>query len=195
MRRLLNHTLILLLTILSFSPTLAMATARPEAAQIKEVQMLDLKDDQIDKEPIPWKQFEVTDNAKMSIKDDAIILDINNENGALKIEGLDLDTETRYAIHYTYQKLDGRLNSFGGHTDGLFLNNLVAVDGKVTSQYTENDSAFIKDDKEEHEVIIEFLTPRDKASAEFFIQPNRGDFDYVTLKISDIYLVEIPEEE
>ena len=195
MKKIYKSLLSLLLTLMIASPVLVTASARPEADQITDVQSLDFKEDELEKESIPLEQFQVTDNAEMSINDDAIILDINNENGALKIEDLDLDTETRYAIHYTYQKLDGKLNSFGGHTDGLFLNNLVAVDGKVTTQYTESDSAFVKNDKEEHEVIIEFVTPRDKASADFFIQPNRGDFDYVTLKISNIYLVELPEEE
>lgn len=216
MKRLLNYLLTLALGLTFAIPSIAYATAnaRPEADQITEVQFLDLdldssdEDDdeanidsddatgnQIERVEIPTKQFAVTDNAEMTIDSDgSIILNINNENGALKIENLDLDTETRYAIHFVYQKLDGRLNSFGGHTDGLFLNNLVSVDGEVTTQYTESDSAFVADDKEEHEVVIEFLTPRDKASADFFIQPNRGDFDYVTLKISDIYLVELPEE-
>lgn len=215
MKRLLNYLLTLSLGLTFASPSIAYATAnaRPEADQITEVQFLDLdldssddddapnvdSDDvpgnQIERVEIPTKQFAVTDNAEMTIDSDgSIILDINNENGALKIEDLDLDTETRYAIHFVYQKLDGQLNSFGGHTDGLFLNNLAAVDGEVTTQYTESDSAYVADDKEEHEVVIEFLTPRDKASADFFIQPNRGDFDYVTLKISDIYLVELPEE-
>lgn len=209
MKRLLNNLLLMTLSLGVLVPTYAVgatsSNARPEAPQITEVLSLELvmddednedsDDAEIEREAIPMKQFAVTDNADMTVEDgDTIILDINNENGALKIEDLDLDTETRYAIHFTYQKLDGRLNSFGGHTDGLFLNNLVAVDGEETTQYTESDSAFVADDKEEHEVIVEFLTPRDKASAEFFIQPNRGDFDYVTLKISDVYLVELPEE-
>lgn len=165
--------------------------SRESAPQITSVTKLD---DDVEKEEIALKRIKVTDNAEMKIEDDAIIFDLLNENGALKIEDLDLDTETRYAIHYTYQKLDGDLNSFGGHTDGLFLNNIVSVDGKVTTTYDQKDSAFVADDKEEHEVVVEFLTPRDKAQATFFIQPNRGDFDYVTVKISDIYLVEIPED-
>lgn len=151
-------------------------------------------DEDIEKIEIDLDDVKVTESAEMTVEDDAIIFKLLNENGALKIEGLDLDTETRYAMHYKYEKLDGDLNSFGGHTDGLFLNNIVSVDGKETSTYDENDSAFAKDDKEEHQVIVEFITPRDKAEADFFIQPNRGDFDFVTLKISDLYLVEIPED-
>ena len=183
---------LLILTVGSFvvaqSPVYA---TRDEAAQITSVTEIDEYAEKIE---IDLDDVSVTDNAEMSIEDDTIIFELLNENGALKIEGLDLDTETRYAIHYKYEKLDGDLNSFGGHTDGLFLNNIVSVDGKETSTYDKKDSAFAKDDKEEHEVIVEFLTPRDKANADFFIQPNRGDFDYVTVKISDLYLVEIPED-
>lgn len=183
---------LLILTVGSFvvaqSPVYA---TRDEAAQINSVTKIDEDAEKIE---IDLDDVSVTDNAEMSIEDDTIIFELLNENGALKIEGLDLDTETRYAIHYKYEKLDGDLNSFGGHTDGLFLNNIVSVDGKETSTYDKKDSAFSKDDKEEHEVIVEFLTPRDKANADFFIQPNRGDFDYVTVKISDLYLVEIPED-
>ena len=183
---------LLILTVGSFvvaqSPVYA---TRDEAAQITSVTEID---EDAEKIKIDLDDVSVTDNAEMSIEDDTIIFELLNENGALKIEGLDLDTETRYAIHYKYEKLDGDLNSFGGHTDGLFLNNIVSVDGKETSTYDKKDSAFAKDDKEEHEVIVEFLTPRDKANADFFIQPNRGDFDYVTVKISDLYLVEIPED-
>lgn len=183
---------LLILTVGSFvvaqSPVYA---TRDEAAQINSVTKIDEDAEKIE---IDLDDVSVTDNAEMSIEDDTIIFELLNENGALKIEGLDLDTETRYAIHYKYEKLDGDLNSFGGHTDGLFLNNIVSVDGEETSTYDKKDSAFAKDDKEEHEVIVEFLTPRDKANADFFIQPNRGDFDYVTVKISDLYLVEIPED-
>lgn len=183
---------LLILTVGSFvvaqSPVYA---TRDEAAQITSVTEIDEYAEKIE---IDLDDVSVTDNAEMSIEDDSIIFELLNENGALKIEGLDLDTETRYAIHYKYEKLDGDLNSFGGHTDGLFLNNIVSVDGEETSTYDKKDSAFAKDDKEEHEVIVEFLTPRDKANADFFIQPNRGDFDYVTVKISDLYLVEIPED-
>lgn len=183
---------LLILTVGSFvvaqSPVYA---TRDEAAQINSVTKIDEDAEKIE---IDLDDVSVTDNAEMSIEDDSIIFELLNENGALKIEGLDLDTETRYAIHYKYEKLDGDLNSFGGHTDGLFLNNIVSVDGEETSTYDKKDSAFAKDDKEEHEVIVEFLTPRDKANADFFIQPNRGDFDYVTVKISDLYLVEIPED-
>lgn len=183
---------LLILTVGSFvvaqSPVYA---TRDEAAQINSVTKID---EDAEKIKIDLDDVSVTDNAEMSIEDDTIIFELLNENGALKIEGLDLDTETRYAIHYKYEKLDGDLNSFGGHTDGLFLNNIVSVDGEETSTYDKKDSAFAKDDKEEHEVIVEFLTPRDKANADFFIQPNRGDFDYVTVKISDLYLVEIPED-
>ena len=183
---------LLILTVGSFvvaqSPVYA---TRDEAAQINSVTKIDEDAEKIE---IDLDDVSVTDNAEMSIEDDTVIFELLNENGALKIEGLDLDTETRYAIHYKYEKLDGDLNSFGGHTDGLFLNNIVSVDGKETSTYDKKDSAFAKDDKEEHEVIVEFLTPRDKANADFFIQPNRGDFDYVTVKISDLYLVEIPED-
>ena len=183
---------LLILTVGSFvvaqSPVYA---TRDEAAQINSVTKIDEDAEKIE---IDLDDVSVTDNAEMSIEDDTIIFELLNENGALKIEGLDLDTETRYAIHYKYEKLDGDLNSFGGHTDGLFLNNIVSVDGEETSTYDKKDSAFAKDDKEEHEVIVEFLTPRDKANADFFIQPNRGDFDYVTIKISDLYLVEIPED-
>lgn len=183
---------LLILTVGSFvvaqSPVYA---TRDEAAQITSVTEIDEYAEKIE---IDLDDVSVTDNAEMSIEDDTIIFELLNENGALKIEGLDLDTETRYAIHYKYEKLDGDLNSFGGHTDGLFLNNIVSVDGEETSTYDKKDSAFAKDDKEEHEVIVEFLTPRDKANADFFIQPNRGDFDYVTVKISDLYLVEIPED-
>src|SRR5699024_6287261 len=183
---------LLILTVGSFvlaqSPVYA---TRDEAAQINSVTKIDEDAEKIE---IDLDDVSVTDNAEMSIEDDTIIFELLNENGALKIEGLDLDTETRYAIHYKYEKLDGDLNSFGGHTDGLFLNNIVSVDGEETSTYDKKDSAFAKDDKEEHEVIVEFLKPRDKANSDFFIQPNRGDFDYVTVKISDLYLVEIPED-
>lgn len=169
-------------------PVYATRDNEPQITSVTDI------DEDIEKIEIDLDDVKVTENAEMTVEDDAIIFKLLNENGALKIEGLDLDTETRYAIHYKYEKLDGDLNSFGGHTDGLFLNNIVSVDGKETSTYDENDSAFAKDDKEEHQVIVEFITPRDKAEADFFIQPNRGDFDFVTLKISDLYLVEIPED-
>lgn len=169
-------------------PVYATRDNEPQITSVTDI------DEDIEKIEIDLDDVKVTENAEMTVEDDAIIFKLLNENGALKIEGLDLDTETRYAMHYKYEKLDGDLNSFGGHTDGLFLNNIVSVDGKETSTYDENDSAFAKDDKEEHQVIVEFITPRDKAEADFFIQPNRGDFDFVTLKISDLYLVEIPED-
>lgn len=169
-------------------PVYATRDNEPQITSVTDI------DEDIEKIEIDLDDVKVTENAEMTVDDDAIIFKLLNENGALKIEGLDLDTETRYAMHYKYEKLDGDLNSFGGHTDGLFLNNIVSVDGKETSTYDENDSAFAKDDKEEHQVIVEFITPRDKAEADFFIQPNRGDFDFVTLKISDLYLVEIPED-
>ena len=169
-------------------PVYATRDNEPQITSVTDI------DEDIEKIEIDLDGVKVTENAEMTVEDDAIIFKLLNENGALKIEGLDLDTETRYAMHYKYEKLDGDLNSFGGHTDGLFLNNIVSVDGKETSTYDENDSAFAKDDKEEHQVIVEFITPRDKAEADFFIQPNRGDFDFVTLKISDLYLVEIPED-
>lgn len=169
-------------------PVYATRDSEPQITSVTDI------DEDIEKIEIDLDDVKVTESAEMTVEDDAIIFKLLNENGALKIEGLDLDTETRYAIHYKYEKLDGDLNSFGGHTDGLFLNNIVSVDGKETSTYDENDSAFAKDDKEEHQVIVEFITPRDKAEADFFIQPNRGDFDFVTLKISDLYLVEIPED-
>lgn len=169
-------------------PVYATRDNEPQITSVTDI------DEDIEKIEIDLDDVKVTENAEMTVEDDAIIFKLLNENGALKIEGLDLDTETRYAMHYKYEKLDGDLNSFGGHTDGLFLNNIVSVDGKETSTYDENDSAFTKDDKEEHQVIVEFITPRDKAEADFFIQPNRGDFDFVTLKISDLYLVEIPED-
>lgn len=170
------------------SPVHAARDNEPQITSVTEI------DEDTEKIEIDLEDVKITKNAEMTIEGDAIIFELLNENGALKIEGLDLDTETRYAIHYKYEKVDGDLNSFGGHTDGLFLNNIVSVDGEETSTYGENNSAFAKDDKEEHEVIVEFITPRDKAEADFFIQPNRGDFDFVTLKISDLYLVEIPED-
>ncbi|UUX35253.1 hypothetical protein [Fundicoccus culcitae] len=169
------------------TPVYATRRSAPQITSVTELE------EDVDKEEIDLNDLEVNSSAEMTIENDEVILDVINENGALVIPNLELDTETRYALHYSYQKLDGDLNTFGGHTDGLYINNIVSVDGDVTSQYEENDSAYAADDKEEHQVVVEFVTPRDKANANFYIQPNRGDFDFVTLRIFDVYLVEIPE--
>lgn len=171
------------------TPVYATRRSAPQITSVTELE------EDVDKEEIDLNDLEVNSSAEMTIENDEVILDVINENGALVIPNLELDTETRYALHYSYQKLDGDLNTFGGHTDGLYINNIVSVDGDVTSQYEENDSAYAADDKEEHQVVVEFVTPRDKANANFYIQPNRGDFDFVTLRIFDVYLVEVPEED
>lgn len=94
----------LVLTVGSFavvqSPVFA---TRDEVAQITSVTKIDEDSEKID---IDLDDVSVTANAEMSIEDDAIIFEFLNENGALKLEGLDLDTDTRYAIHYKYEKLD-----------------------------------------------------------------------------------------
>lgn len=132
-----------------------------------------------------------TPAAKSERKGDNIILEVLNENGGLEIQAGDLKPRTEYILSFTYAKLDGYLNSFGGHTDGIWDNNTVTIDGKETGTFTEMDSAFVTDDEEDHVVTIKFTTPKDKSpESSLFIQPNRGDFDTVTIQIKDIYLIE-----
>lgn len=132
-----------------------------------------------------------TSSAKSQRKGDSIVLEILNENGGLEIRAGDLKPRTEYILGFTYVKLDGYLNSFGGHTDGIWENNTVTVDGEEMGTFSENDSAFVADDTNEHQVMIRFTTPKDKSpKSSLFIQPNRGDFDTVTVEIKDLYLIE-----
>lgn len=140
---------------------------------------------------IDLDEIGTTSAAKSERKGDSFILEVLNENGGLEIQAGDLKPRTDYILSFTYTKLDGYLKSFGGHTDGIWENNMVTVDGKETGPFTEKDSAFVADDSEEHQVTIKFTTPKDKSpKSSLFIQPNRGDFDTVTVEIKDIYLIE-----
>lgn len=132
-----------------------------------------------------------TSAANSERKGDSIILEVLNENGGLEIQAGDLKPRTEYILSFTYAKLEGYLNSFGGHTDGIWENNTVTVDGKETGTFTEMDSAYVTDDEEYHVVMIKFTTPKDKSpQSSLYIQPNRGDFDTVKVEIKDIYLIE-----
>lgn len=131
-------------------------------------------------------------SANMKRENDKIVLEIVNENGGLEIQAGNLETRTEYVLGFTYKKLEGELKSFGGHTDGVWMNNQVKVDGKNDmSEFQEIDSAFVKDDEEEHVVEIRFTTPRDASpESSIFIQPNRGDFEFVTVELSNMYIIE-----
>lgn len=140
---------------------------------------------------IDSSNISTTASAKSEQDGDSIILEIVNENGGLQIRAGELETETEYVLGFTYKKLDGNLNSFGGHTDGVWADNIVWVDGKETGEFTDFDSAFVADDENEHYVEIHFTTPQDESpKSSVFIQPNRGDFDEVIVEITDLYIIE-----
>ncbi|MBG9981831.1 hypothetical protein HZY86_01735 [Aerococcaceae bacterium DSM 111020] len=140
---------------------------------------------------INTRNFSENSDSKVDIKGDTVTVDVQNENGGLIIDASTLEPRTSYVMTFKYRKTDGYLNSFGGHTDGIWEDNVVYLDGKKTSEFSDNKSAFRADDEEVHEVVIRFTTPRDESpKSRLIIQPNRGDFDTVTVEMTDFYLVE-----
>ncbi len=140
---------------------------------------------------INTRNFEENSDSKIDIKGDTVTVDVLNENGGLIVDASTLEPRTDYVLTFKYRKTDGYLNSFGGHTDGIWEDNMVYLDGKKTSEFSDKKSAFQGDDEDVHEVVIRFTTPKDESPrSRLIIQPNRGDFDTVTVEMTDFYLVE-----
>lgn len=135
--------------------------------------------------------MEVTGSADAVESKNKVLLTVTNENGGLRVRADALEDKTDYILGFTYKKTAGKLNSFGGHTDGVWQNNIAYVNGKKTMEFTENKSIFVNDDENEYRVEVHFTTPKDVTSnSSLFIQPNRGEFDDVTVELKDFYLVE-----
>ncbi|MBG9989122.1 hypothetical protein HZY88_09085 [Aerococcaceae bacterium DSM 111176] len=140
---------------------------------------------------INTRNFSENSESSVEFEGESVIVEVQNENGGLLVDASTLEPRTDYVMTFKYKKIDGYLNSFGGHTDGIWQDNTVYLDGEENGEFTDNKSAFKSDDTEVHEVIIEFTTPRDSSpNSRLIIQPNRGDFDTVTVEITDFFLVE-----
>ncbi|MBG9979933.1 hypothetical protein HZY91_00595 [Facklamia sp. DSM 111018] len=134
--------------------------------------------------------IEANGPASLVSRDGNLILSIDNENGGLLIEAEGLETETSYILGFTYEVIDGKLLSFGAHTDGIWADNYVVLNGEKRGEFADEDSAY--SDKEGKNVVeVFFTTPKDKSEkSRLIIQPNRSEFDEVAIELSDLYIVE-----
>ncbi|KIX91475.1 hypothetical protein TP70_02385 [Staphylococcus microti] len=151
----------------------------------------------------------VYDNENLIAKDDIqsnVKLDLENYNDkglfiiqtnsglrdGVYITAEQLEPNTNYTIRYKYQKIDGELVAFGGIANAAFQRSAsIFVDGKKGKRisYNYDDSVFVADDNDVHEVVYKFRTPSTLNKADRFgIYPNRGSNIIVTVKVSEFKL-------
>lgn len=138
---------------------------------------------------------------------DSIEIEKDSRVGGLAIRNNGMmEPNKRYQLSFSYQKMSGVLNSFGGHMyagfhgyDGLdsfeYIENAnrVYVDGNLNSTNYHNEySAYIGDDTEKHSVVVEFDTDSSiNEGSTFYIQPNRLRNGYVKVRITSLKLAEL----
>jgi len=117
-------------------------------------------------------------------RNNMVVIDQNPESFSglqIQVPHDQLEPESTYAFTYSYQKLSGTLESFGGHMYQETRNNTVYVNqNQRDGNYHDMDSVYTGDhtDKVDVHVVIE-TPPADQYSssrdhAEIWIQPNRG---------------------
>lgn len=114
---------------------------------------------------------------------------------------LSLKPNTSYVLSYSYQKIEGELESFGGHVGrGIAKQTHVVVDGHARpGNYQLGDSAYVANDTNVHRISVTFKTNETLDTSDtaentaIWIQPNRGKYEPVTVLIDDLLLVEVVE--
>lgn len=109
-----------------------------------------------------------------------------NNSGArgVRINASKLEPNTQYVMRYQYKKISGVLDTFGGHTDGVWKNNITYIDGVESGGHGDTKSGFVADDENIHEVICYITTPDVINSTDlFYIQPNRLSDSVATVEI------------
>lgn len=124
----------------------------------------------------------------------------------LKLDELGLEPNSEYVLRYSFKKTDGTLVNIGGHTDGVFADNVFYLDGVNMNPMRYQFSGdglpwtgrkFMEDDTEVHTVTVYIYTPDnfdevlDRYDGRIAIQPNRGVNKYVAVEIYDLELVEV----
>lgn len=111
---------------------------------------------------------------------------------------VNMKQNTTYILSYDYQKIDGNLLSFGGHTGGnMVSNSKLYVDGELVDKvHHDHDSVYTGNDMNEHSVVFIFETGRNLKTGNHFnanglwIQPNRQFKETATVKIRNLMLLE-----
>lgn len=113
-------------------------------------------------------------------------------------DGMDLTPDTEYALSFSYQKTEGELNNIGGHARADLISDRISyLDGEVNR--IGNFGVDTPNDNDEHSILIKFKTSKeinmngDYSDRSIWIQPNRLEYNPVTILIKDLKLIELVE--
>lgn len=135
--------------------------------------------------------YEGRNNGNMSVdvdkssyaRNNMVVVDQGNHLWSglqIRVPHGELEPESTYVLSYSYQKLAGTLESFGGHTSDALHDNDVFVNGEVSPGiYHDTDSVYTGDHTNKTDVEVVIQTPPENqmessGEAEIWIQPNRG---------------------
>lgn len=119
-----------------------------------------------------WSKDLYLENGSVSVKGEGAYQGVYFEIGNLK-------NNTEYVMRYKFKKKSGKLTSIGGHLDsGSVISNGIIFDRTKYPNVAWASGMDVKDDVEEHEVIVFLKTLKiQEKTHKVYIQPNRKHYD------------------